>query len=651
MSDKTKISWTTSTWNPTAGCSPVSDGCDHCLPADTRVLDAHLRPVAIGDIRVGDELLGYDELLDKGQNRCLRVATVERVWATRAQTVTFTTAAGRTHTASVDHRWLARVRPAFRSTSSLRLGTDLVALYDPPVVVDFESDDYLAGYLAGASQGDGTWCRPVPGTTYRDSQWYWRVAEPFFDETILRRLVTAVERLTGERLEVRPFDSGTAAFGEISDERIPMVKVETRRGATVNAIVDVIECRIDSDAFAAGWLAGIVDTDGCHETSNLRVAQSKDNDVLDTVKLYGARLGFDWRHETFNACPTIRLYGDSGDRIRFAVTVGGAVSRKALGAVVGMRMPRRFDSVVSVALGPVADFVDIQTSTGTFVLADGLATHNCYAERMSARLVAFGNPKYEGVLTEEGKWSGRINACDPAHLEQPFRWKRPRMIFVDSMSDLFHPEALRLVHEPTGRPFLAEVFAVMAMSYWHVFQVLTKRPHVMRVVLRSPVFRLQVNEALRSRGRCELPEGGEEWPEHIGFGVSIEDDRYRFRMRQLGESLAGLRFLSVEPMIGPVHLTADELNEHRLDWVIVGGESQTGARPMKLEWALEVAEACAEAEVPFFFKQCGSVLARELGLSNPTGADPQEWRDWPCCLPEALCRQEFPLSMSRLLVH
>jgi protein gp37 len=168
------------------------------------------------------------------------------------------------------------------------------------------------------------------------------------------------------------------------------------------------------------------------------------------------------------------------------------------------------------------------------------------------------------------------------------------MIFVNSMSDLFHKEI------PRG--FISHVCDTMERAHWHTFQVLTKRSSLMRDFLRRRY----------GKGRG---------PTHIWFGVSVEDGSKKSRIRHLQETPAGVRFLSIEPLIGPV----GKLDLTEIDWVIVGGESGPGARPMKAEWVREVRDQCEDVGVAFFFKQWGGLRPKSGGRE----LDGREWSDFP----------------------
>lgn len=165
-------------------------------------------------------------------------------------------------------------------------------------------------------------------------------------------------------------------------------------------------------------------------------------------------------------------------------------------------------------------------------------------------------------------------------LKVPLGWKRPRTIFVNSMSDLFH--------EDVSVEFIMKTFEVMRQAHWHRFQVLTKRAE------RLAELNLKII-----------------WTPNIWMGVSVEDQDYTFRIDRLRETGACVKFLSLEPLLGPL----PNLNLKGIDWVIVGGESGPGARPMRKEWVIDIREQCLKARVPFFFKQWGGFNKKKAGRS------------------------------------
>ena len=178
----------------------------------------------------------------------------------------------------------------------------------------------------------------------------------------------------------------------------------------------------------------------------------------------------------------------------------------------------------------------------------------------------------------------------PDILELPLRWKRPRMIFVNSMSDLFHQDV------PTT--YITECFAAMERASQHTFQVLTKRPERAADMANS------------------VP-----WPANVWMGTSVENEDYVPRIRSLARIPASIRFLSLEPLLGPV----PRLPLGGIDWVIVGGESGPGARPMQAAWVFQIRDRCSQSGVPFFFKQWGGVHKSKAGRE----LDGQVWSEMP----------------------
>lgn len=198
-----------------------------------------------------------------------------------------------------------------------------------------------------------------------------------------------------------------------------------------------------------------------------------------------------------------------------------------------------------------------------------LGCKNCYAERLAKRLKAMRQPNYSNGFTV---------TLHEELLDLPLRWKRPQTIFVNSMSDLFH--------EKVPARFIQKLFDVMVEAAQHRFQVLTKRSQRLREL--SP----------------RLP-----WPSNVWMGVSVETANQVWRIHDLRETGAAVRFLSLEPLLGPL----PDLDLTGIKWVIVGGESGPRARPLKPEWVLEIRDQCANARVPFFFKQWGGVRKKANG--------------------------------------
>lgn len=233
---------------------------------------------------------------------------------------------------------------------------------------------------------------------------------------------------------------------------------------------------------------------------------------------------------------------------------------------------------------------------------------NCYAMKQAHRFSGVGKP-YEG-LTELGphgpRWTGKITLV-PEALDEPLRWKKPCRIFVNSMSDLFHEDVPDL--------FIVKMFAIMALAPRHTFQILTKRPERMSLFLGNTNIRSFVmGEAWSMLGRLPKYEHGDiqsrPWPlPNVQLGVSVENQQTADeRNPLLLQTRAAVRFISVEPLLGPIQFPLPckkSVFWTGLHWVIVGGESGPGARPMHPEWARAIRDQCVAAGVPFFFKQWG----------------------------------------------
>ena len=205
--------------------------------------------------------------------------------------------------------------------------------------------------------------------------------------------------------------------------------------------------------------------------------------------------------------------------------------------------------------------------TGCTKISPG--SKHCYAERMANRLQLMRQANYR---------NGFQLTLQPQMLELPSSWRSPRKIFVNSMSDLFHKDV--------PLEYIARVFDVMKCANWHQFQVLTKRADRLREL------------------SARLP-----WPFNVWMGVSVENSDYVDRIDDLRASGAAIKFLSLEPLLGPL----PELSLRGIDWVIVGGESGPGARPMDEEWVIDIRNQCARAGVAFFFKQWGGVRKASTG--------------------------------------
>jgi len=218
---------------------------------------------------------------------------------------------------------------------------------------------------------------------------------------------------------------------------------------------------------------------------------------------------------------------------------------------------------------------------------------HCYAERQAHRMNHPGGA-YEGLtrMTARGPaWTGDVRLVKD-QLDAPLRWKKPRMVFVDSMSDLFHS------HLSGGQ--IVEVFSAMAAAPRHTYQILTKRPR--RMAVWSKIYEDLIGP-------------------HLWFGASVEDqERADERIPWLGVTPTAVRFLSCEPLLGPLELDLDGIS-----WVIVGGESGPGARPMDGAWVRSIRDQCVRESVPFFFKQWGGVRKKATGRE----LDGRTWDEMP----------------------
>lgn len=279
---------------------------------------------------------------------------------------------------------------------------------------------------------------------------------------------------------------------------------------------------------------------------------------------------------------------------------------------------------------------------------------HCYALTMAKRLKGMGQAKYQNDGDPKTSGPGFGLTVHPDALTLPLRWRKPRKIFVNSMSDLFHADV------PTE--FIAQVFAVMAACPQHTFQVLTKRHGRMRSLLNSDAF---LETSVMAGLMEEWPVAEDcPWPlPNVWLGVSVEDQHWAdIRVPALIETPAAVRWLSCEPLIG--ELALDVLYDHapgavtefgtlcmcgtamkddgigcygdRIGWIVAGGESGPGARPCDLEWLRSLRRQCEEGGVPFFCKQVGAVAGREIGA----GAHGADWDAWP----EDLRIRQFPVA-------
>jgi protein gp37 len=237
---------------------------------------------------------------------------------------------------------------------------------------------------------------------------------------------------------------------------------------------------------------------------------------------------------------------------------------------------------------------------GCTVLSPGCT--NCYAMRMARRLESMGQEKYRATTRLSGgraKWTGKV-VLDERSLTLPKTWTKGRLVFVNSMSDLFH--------DAIPFEFIQRVFSVMEETPQHTYQILTKRAERLR----------ELSARLR-------------WPINVWMGVSVESQKYWERVDQLRRTDAHVRFLSLEPLLGQII----SMDLDGIDWVIAGGESGPNARPMKLEWVRTIRDACIDQGVAFHFKQWGGVNKKAQGRT----LDGRTWDDMPLSTAAGTCQR------------
>ncbi len=407
--------------NPYRGCE---HGCVYCLAPNTPILHADMAWRPIGEVRVGDVVVGFDEVPQPGKTRKFRHAVVEALWWSRKPTVRLITDRADVVT-TAEHRWLqAR---SFRWSRTDRLAPGRRVRYVPVTADERVDDDYCAGYVAGLSLGDGTF-RYQP--RWRSDKLgypaaYWRVA--LIDDEPLLRAIDHLRRFAIDA-QLRPFASGYAG-GK------PMKKVEIRSLARLAIVHTLITAERDTRNYRRGFLAGFFDAEG-YSGDVLRITQL-DVSVLERVQRYARFLGFTFVLESrVGHASTLRLVGRLVDRIRFFSMCRPAILRK-MHAIFGREMNLDPETVRAIEPGPPADVVDIQTSTGTF-LAAGLATHNCYAR-----------PTHEYLGFSAGlDFERRIMVKDaaPELLRAALRSRRwePQVVALSGNTDCYQPVEQRL---------------------------------------------------------------------------------------------------------------------------------------------------------------------------------------------------------------
>jgi protein gp37 len=251
-----------------------------------------------------------------------------------------------------------------------------------------------------------------------------------------------------------------------------------------------------------------------------------------------------------------------------------------------------------VAQGSRIEWTDATWNPVTGCTKVSAGCKHCYAERMASRLKAMGVAQYRNGF--------QLTLQEPA-LELPLHWRKPRCIFVNSMSDLFH--------EDVPFEYIARVFDVICRAPQHSFQVLTKRPQIAATY------------------STQLP-----WPNNLWMGTSVENMLVMRRIDDLRRVPAKIRFLSLEPLLGPL----PKLPLQGIDWVIVGGESGPGARPMEASWVRQIRDQCRASGIPFFFKQWGGTNKKRTGRE----LDDRTWDEMPAVVRRQLSGRDSIAAQS-----
>ena len=381
--------------NPYRGCE---HGCIYCLSPDTPVLHADMTWRRLGEIRIGDTLVGFDEHARPGTTRKLRPALVQNVWWSRKETLRLVTGASEVVT-TAEHRWLQARNFRWWHTRQLAPGKSLRRI--PTVETPEIDDDYRAGYLAGLSLGDGA-------SRHRSR---WRVALP--DREPLER---AVEYLK--------------CFGVEAHVDPSPAKVEVRSLYALPVVDKIVHVERTSASYRRGFVAGFFDAEG-YSGDSLRISQVELR-VLERVSSYAASLGFRFRLEPrAPRASTIRLVGSTAERMRFFAVCRPAIHRK-LEAVFGREPAWEPEPIEAIERTGTRDVLDIQTSTGTFFAA-GLATHNCYARPTHEYLGFSSGLDFETRIVVKHDLPELLRAA----LMRP-SWK-PQVVALSGVTDCYQP--------------------------------------------------------------------------------------------------------------------------------------------------------------------------------------------------------------------
>lgn len=646
------ISWCDHTANQWRGCTKVSPGCKFCLDGDTPIMMLNglwkpLKDVVVGDVLAGCTELGTDAPVQSA-NRTLQESIVTAAWETQQETIEITLASGRTVVCSPSHRWLVRIsnsRTKWIHAEDLTLASRIVAFGNPDTAAVL-SDRFLLGYLAGATAGDGT--MRIEGSGKNGTkQSYWRIAVLESDMQILNRIGAALAIL-GIQYAIKPFHSEGKNLGTVDPK--PMSKIEQRSQAALEKIAIALEPSEDRD-WQAGWVSGFFDTDGSLSgtmRSNGIAARWSQvparNDHLERLQEYLDNMDLAYTYETGTKIDSVRLLLQSTDqRVQALSRFAPALPRKGVPRCVGSRIGLRTDQVVGVKRGPVKTLIDISTTTRTFI-ANGLVTHNCYAETLRDGRFGKGEWGPTGVRSPAAESYiaklERLNAvpwlkCDACG------WRGKEAAAVGGACPSCGSIRLAVTYQ--------RVFSMSLGDFFETHQGSLEMPRWRREALeqmarlrnlRHLVLTKRIDDVMWLIDQAFGPHSAADWllaNPHVMIGTSVENRDYTWRIEELARIPTSMRWVSFEPLLGSIDLSTIP-GIDKIAWGIVGGESGPSARPMRIEWAERLLAHMSALGITPHFKQCGAVLARELGCSDKNGAILKE-------LPESLRRREWPPAL------
>ncbi len=501
--------------------------CHYCVPKGTRVLTADFEWVPIEKLDVGDTLIAFDERPLAGNKRRLRIAKVSSIIALRKPVYRIETDKG-VICSTGEHAWLVKYRSRngsfWRKTEKLREGLRILYFIEPTEGVNTESPAYLAGYVAGLVDGDGTY-RITPSGLRHEKSCYLRVA--MTDIKPLMRLKKAFRVIVGIDVSLKPHKAKS---------KKQLLKVETWSGYLIEDLFNEIRRYERKIEFAKGYLAGIFDSDGSTSRNYVRLVISKDEDIIEKVLRYCSMLGYEVGVEKRGDLKSILLYGELKDRIRFFLDVKPANTERAIRYLVGKF--KVFDEAEILSIKRVNELVevyDITTSTSTF-FADGFASHNCWAWRLPLFRSRISRGKYD-PLTEAYRYVSAV---------------RPRIIVISFTSDPYPPEERE-------KRLTGKVLRALAGSTC---------PHRVMILTKNPKLALELDkDVLTSRRRVSFWLGS--------TVICLKKTDLEPKAPSPSERLEALReaygmgittWLSIEPIIP--HVTKpEEIIERTCDYV------------------------------------------------------------------------------------